>query len=118
MLRWTYDCSQCGTRPILALCYEAAPRLVRIARATLEFDIRPRATEMNSPASMTLSRSTPVSMPSPFSMYTTSSVATFPGGSLGVGAAAKACHGTIEHGHAYLQRSINVREGLAVGVVV
>ena len=55
-----------------------ASRLFMTARDTRELGLRPKASLMNTPASINLSRSMPVSMPMPCIMYTTSSVATFP----------------------------------------
>ncbi len=49
-----------------------------MAVATLDMFGLPNTPVMNSPALTTLSRSTPVSMPIPRSMYSTSSVATLP----------------------------------------
>ena len=53
-------------------------RLLNKARATREAVWRPKASLMNTPASTRRSRSMPVSIPMPCSMYTTSSVATLP----------------------------------------
>src|SRR5574344_611039 len=53
-------------------------RLASTARATREPLGRPRKSLMNWPASISLSKSMPVSMPMPCSMNTTSSFATFP----------------------------------------
>ena len=48
------------------------------ARATLDIVCRSIAWEIKAPASMSLSRLMPVSMPMPCNMYTTSSVETLP----------------------------------------
>src|SRR6185312_14186477 len=48
------------------------------ASATFEAGARPRAAQMTCPTSASLSRSTPVAMPRPLSMYSTSSLATLP----------------------------------------
>ena len=53
-------------------------RFAAMACATREFGLRPSASQMNWPARNTFSMSMPVSMPRPFSMYSTSSVATLP----------------------------------------
>jgi len=55
-----------------------ATRFAAIAFPARETGLRPRCAEMNCPASTIRSRSSPVSMPRPWSRYTTSSVATFP----------------------------------------
>src|SRR5450830_704602 len=53
-------------------------RFARMALPARLEPLRPRNCEMNWPASTTMSRSTPVSTPSPCIMYSTSSVATLP----------------------------------------
>jgi hypothetical protein len=53
-------------------------RLLSVAVATREPDLRCKKSLMKAPASTSLSKSMPVSMPMPCSMYTTSSVATLP----------------------------------------
>jgi len=58
--------------------FEAFAVTLLSAVVALEPDWRPRCLQMNSPAAITLPRSTPVLIPNPLSMYTTSSVATFP----------------------------------------
>lgn len=57
----------------------------RNAIATFEAEGRPKCLEMKSPANISFSRSTLVFTPIPFSIYTTSSVATFPEAPLAYG---------------------------------
>lgn len=62
------------------MCYilEASAVIRFKAMAVFEPDVRPKWSFMKFPADMTFAKSTLVFIPSPWSMYTTSSVATFP----------------------------------------
>src|SRR5580765_6835671 len=58
--------------------YHAAFVLAESARATRDSVGRPSTPQMKSPAAISFAMSTPVSMPRPSSMYSTSSLATLP----------------------------------------
>ena len=108
----------CGRLPFLmrrlGLSPFASPAL---PAPTRDAGGRPSASEMNFPASTSRSRSIPVSMPSPRSRYTTSSVATLPVAPFAYGTAAQAGHAGVEGRDAHLQAGVDVRQRLAVGVV-
>ena len=103
----------------------SGPSCARLGRASIaaracgtrDAGARPSSAQMDRPGAASLSRSTPVSMPRPSSMYSTSSVATLPAGALRVGAAAEAGDRAVEHRHAEFERGVDVGERLAVGVV-
>src|SRR5437867_13342745 len=76
-----------------------------------------RTPQIHCPISTSRSRSTPVLMPRPCSMYTTSSVATLPG-ARGVRTAAEPGDRGVERSHAELERGVDIGERLAIGVVV
>ena len=65
-------------RYALERTFRAAYRLFNTAVAARDPVLRPSASLMYTPASISLSRSMPVSMSMPCSMYTTSSVAALP----------------------------------------